>query len=123
MNNRIGRRNLWRGLRDLALGAGLFVILSLGLAGHPSHGLCSPAAASEGVATVIEAISAGGAGADDAVVAALTSRVGPARAGRREELFILGLSFALMFAFNLAIWRHLRRVYASPRRGAWRRGR
>lgn len=122
MNRRIGRHHLWRGLRDLALGAGLFVVLSLGLAGDPSHGLCSPVSASEGVATAIEAISAGAAGADDAVVAALTSRAVPARAGRREELFILGLSFAFMFAFNLAIWRHLRRVYASPRRGAWRKG-
>jgi hypothetical protein len=32
------------------------------------------------------------------------------------------LAFAAMAAFNLAIWRHLRRVYASQRRSGWRRG-
>jgi hypothetical protein len=30
--------------------------------------------------------------------------------------------FSAMVAFNLAFLRHLRRVYASPRQGAWRRG-
>jgi hypothetical protein len=32
------------------------------------------------------------------------------------------VAFALLAALNLAIWRHLRRAYASPRRGVWRRG-
>jgi hypothetical protein len=35
---------------------------------------------------------------------------------------IVGLVFSAMVALNLAFLRHLRRVYASPRQGAWRRG-
>jgi hypothetical protein len=40
----------------------------------------------------------------------------------RQSLGLLSLAFALLAALNLAIWRHLRRAYASPRRGVWRRG-
>ena len=35
---------------------------------------------------------------------------------------LLSLAFATLAAINLGFWRHLRRVYASPRRRAWRRG-
>jgi hypothetical protein len=36
--------------------------------------------------------------------------------------FILfSLTVATIAALDLAFWRHLRRVYASPRRGMWRR--
>jgi hypothetical protein len=38
------------------------------------------------------------------------------------RLFVaLSLIVAGVAAFNLAFLRHLRRVYASPRRGVWRR--
>ena len=40
----------------------------------------------------------------------------------RYALLLFSLAFAAMAAFNLAIWRHLRRVYASQRRSGWRRG-
>jgi hypothetical protein len=40
----------------------------------------------------------------------------------RHSLGLLSLAFAFLAALNLAFWRHLRRVYASPRRGVWRRG-
>lgn len=36
--------------------------------------------------------------------------------------FLLSLAFAALAAINLGFWRHLRRVYASPRRSVWRRG-
>jgi hypothetical protein len=36
--------------------------------------------------------------------------------------FLLSLAFAALVAINLGFWRHLRRVYASPRRRVWRRG-
>ena len=39
-----------------------------------------------------------------------------------QGLLIVGLAFSIMVALNLAFLRHLRRVYASPRQGAWRRG-
>ena len=35
---------------------------------------------------------------------------------------LLSVAFAALFAINLGFWRHLRRVYASPRRSVWRRG-
>jgi hypothetical protein len=50
---------------------------------------------------------------------------GPSRGAdidRRQALFILSVAFAAIVALNLAFWRHLRRVYASPRRSVWRRG-
>jgi hypothetical protein len=54
-----------------------------------------------------------------------TSPVQSTRVARAPEqsqsLIILGLVFSSMVAFNLAFLRHLRRVYASPRQGAWRR--
>jgi hypothetical protein len=42
--------------------------------------------------------------------------------GRGQALTLLSLAFAAIVACNLAFWRHLRRVYASPRRSVWRRG-
>jgi hypothetical protein len=41
---------------------------------------------------------------------------------RDQALALLSVAFAAMAALNLAFWRHLRRVYASPRRSVWRRG-
>jgi hypothetical protein len=38
-----------------------------------------------------------------------------------KAFFVLSLTIAGMATFNLAFLRHLRRVYASPRRGVWRR--
>ena len=50
----------------------------------------------------------------------------PATRGRdfdqRQALALLSVAFASIVALNLAFWRHLRRVYASPRRRVWRRG-
>jgi hypothetical protein len=40
---------------------------------------------------------------------------------RQSILLLLSLVLATLTAFNLAVWRHLRRVYASPRRGSWGR--
>lgn len=61
-------------------------------------------------------------------VSAAQSRVrvayGPHKAearGRAADLAFLSLAFAALVAGNLAFWRHLRRVYASPRRNVWRR--
>ena len=43
-------------------------------------------------------------------------------AGPEYGLLLLSLAVAAITAFNLAFLRHLRRVYASPRRSGWRRG-
>ena len=47
---------------------------------------------------------------------------GTAPASRPLDLLLLSFAFAALLAGNLAFWRHLRRVYASPRRSVWRRG-
>jgi hypothetical protein len=39
-----------------------------------------------------------------------------------QARLLLSVAFAAIVAFNLGFWRHLRRVYASPRRSVWRRG-
>lgn len=47
------------------------------------------------------------------------------RASRDDHtrtLILLSVAFAGLAASNLAFLRHLRRVYASPRRSVWRRG-
>jgi hypothetical protein len=35
---------------------------------------------------------------------------------------LLSLWVSMLAALDLGFWRHLRRAYASPRRGTWRRG-
>jgi hypothetical protein len=44
-----------------------------------------------------------------------------ARAAHTRAMLLLGFGIAGLAALNLAFLRHLRRVYASPRRGVWRR--
>jgi len=39
-----------------------------------------------------------------------------------QARLLLSLAFATLAAVNLGFCRHLRRVYASPRRSVWRRG-
>ena len=38
---------------------------------------------------------------------------------RKSAFLLLGAIFSALMALNLAFIRHLRREYASPRRGAW----
>jgi len=45
----------------------------------------------------------------------------PTAASPASSYVLLSLAAAAVAAFNLAFWRHLRRAYASPRRGR-RRG-
>lgn len=42
-------------------------------------------------------------------------------ASHGRTIFLLSLTVAGMATFNLGFLRHLRRVYASQRRGVWRR--
>jgi hypothetical protein len=45
-----------------------------------------------------------------------------AQTSPEQARMLLSLAFAALAAINLGFWRHLRRVYASPRRSVWRRG-
>jgi hypothetical protein len=60
--------------------------------------------------------------ADFVSILALMWAIALATAASHGKTFlVLSLTIAGMAAFNLAFLRHLRRVYASPRRGVWRR--
>jgi hypothetical protein len=101
----------YRAVADFAIGAGLFLLL-LALSGHLPHLLQPNQASAMGLE-----VAASGIVRHDRLLMAAT---GPARATAATftagALACLGLTFSVLFAFNRAIFRHLRRVYASPRR-------
>ena len=119
MQMRIRARNVRRAMRDWLLGAALFLVLAPALAGDPRNWNFSSAAAADRVLTqTLDVTSPPGLQAETALVAALlqpATDIGTASKG--VALVLLGLTFSFMFTFNLALLRHLRRVYASPRRG------
>lgn len=120
-------RTLKRWLRDMGVGAAIFLLLPLLALSGPGQGprwTLDDALAGEMLATsTVEMSSPAGLGAESAVVAAASlRRDDPLLQMRRfTELTVLGLTFSLLVALDLAFLRHLRRVCASPRRGVWRR--
>ena len=112
-------------LRDLVGGLLVFLMLLVACGGPGAPWSLSHASAADQIAArAIGITSPAGPGTENAIFAAVLQ--GPvATPGRTDPvtMSVLGLTFSLMFAFNLGLWRHLRRVYASPRRGAWRRDR
>lgn len=60
-----------------------------------------------------------------ALVATPPQKAGGANVFRRtnhhDAVLLLAAVFSLLAAFNLAFFRHVRRVNASPRRSVWRR--
>lgn len=121
------RRTLRSGLRDMALGAVVFLMLPLflGVISSPAQPwTMDEAFAGEIIATrAVEVSSPPGPAAENAVMAAALLRPSTmsVRTRRLSELAVLGLTFSLLVSFNLAFLRHLRRVSASPRRDVWRR--
>jgi hypothetical protein len=115
MYGHVNRATLRRAAVDFALALGLFWLLTFALSSHDGKAHAVPLYA-----------QAHEVGADR--VNRLTLLSFEARSSRptppntAESLGLLSLAFALLAALNLAIWRHLRRAYASPRRGVWRRG-
>ncbi len=112
--------HLW--LRDMVLGALAFVVVSLSLASTGEAPLAwnlNQAAAGEVIATrVIDVTAPAGPQAENAVVAAAQMRpaADPLLMRRIGEMTIMGLTFSLLFAFNMAFWRHLQRIDATSRR-------
>jgi hypothetical protein len=115
-------RELRRGFADFALALALFWAVALAVSGSHTRAHAVP----------LPAISKGAGFLDDA--ASSPTRIGAAesrhalershkaQADQEHALVLLSLAFAAIVACNLAFWRHLRRVYASPRRSVWRRG-
>jgi hypothetical protein len=103
----------------MGLGFALFLAFPLLAALHadPQQGWSiDDAVAGEVIATrAVEVTSPPGPAAENAIVAAAQLRPSgvPLQAQRSSDLAILGLTFSLLLAGNLAFWRHLRRESAS----------
>jgi hypothetical protein len=117
MYGHVNRATLRRAGVDFTLALGLFWLLTFALSSHDSRAHAVPLYAQPQAHEVAAER-----------VNRLTLLSFEARSNRltppdsRQSLGLLSLAFALLAALNLAIWRHLRRAYASPRRGVWRRG-
>jgi len=117
MYGHVNRATLRRAAIDFTLALGLFWLLTFALSSHDSRAHAVPLSPHPGLHEVAPER-----------VNRLTLLSFEARSSRptppnsRQSLGLLSLAFALLAALNLAIWRHLRRAYASPRRGVWRRG-
>lgn len=123
----LGRRTLRSWLRDMAFGAVMFLMLplvSMSLQTSDPSWTFSEAIAGEVIATrAFDLTSPAGADTENAVVAAAQLRpaVPPLHSRRLTEMLILGLTFSLIVAFNMALWRHLRRVNVRRRGQTWAR--
>ena len=119
-------RRLGGWLRDMAVGAVLFLVI-------PALASLMPDARPQwrfAVANAGEVIASGFvepsapvvSAAEDVALAAtqLRQSADPLATGRLARTILLGLTFSFLVSFNLAIFRHLRRVSASPRRDGWR---
>jgi hypothetical protein len=113
----IGSRELGRGLADFVLALLLFwgVAFAVGSSDMRAHAVPLTALSKQSIDRDFAAASQ----------PRIRTAYGPHKAqaaGRAADLAFLSLAFAALVAGNLAFWRHLRRVYASPRRNVWRRG-
>jgi hypothetical protein len=117
-------REVSRVLADFAVALALFWLIALGISGSDirAHAVALPVIAKEAVLAEPVAPSRIGAGGAD-TRPLIHSTVKAQGGGRDQGLLLLSLAFAAILACNLAFFRHLRRVYASPRRSVWRRGR
>ena len=116
-----GKDWLGHGLADFAMAMALFWTVTLYVHGphNHAHAVGAPKIGQE---TIVNAAIPAPAswqawvGVDEAA---------PARRSdfdQQQALVLLSVAFASIVALNLAFWRHLRRVYASPRHSVWRRG-
>jgi hypothetical protein len=83
----------------------------------PAHAVFLPALAKEAIQPDSGISSPASFRADQSSQAVHNAQTRP-----EQARLLLSVAFAAIIAFNLGFWRHLRRVYASPRRSVWRRG-
>jgi hypothetical protein len=115
-----GKRGSLRRLgTDFALAFILFWAVALSLsAGHTrAYAVSLPALAKEAIRPDSAVSSPASFRADQPSQAVHKAQTRP-----EQARLLLSVAFAAIIAFNLGFWRHLRRVYASPRRSVWRRG-
>jgi hypothetical protein len=110
-----------RAAADFALALALFWAVAFFVNGdhNRAHAVTAPRIGKE---TILNAAIAKPASWPANWPAAMTARSKAADFDHQQALNILSVAFAAIVALNLAFWRHLRRVYASPRRSVWRRG-
>jgi hypothetical protein len=105
---------------DFSAALALFWLAILGLSGPHSSAYAIALPPLAAAAAQLEA-PAGSVGVDAAGPGPRLSLRREAPGTPRPAFVLLSITVAAIAAFNLAFWRHLRRVYASQRRGVWRR--
>jgi hypothetical protein len=113
---------LRRGIADFGIAMALFWTVAFFVNGDHSraHAVAAPRIGEE---TILNAAITAPASWQGAVDGRAVSGSRSSDVDQRQALALLSVAFAAIIASNLAFWRHLRRVYASPRRSVWRRGR
>jgi len=110
-------RGVRRWVADFALAFVLFwaAVLGLGAAHSRAYAVSLP--------VLVREVMARDAAPSPAVLRANAAghSIREPEASPAHARLLLSLAFAALAAVNLGFWRHLRRVYASPRRRAWRR--
>jgi hypothetical protein len=120
MNLKPTQRPMRRAAADVVLGLALFLAFAFGLIGarldDASHGQANAAELAR-VAAFTGPMGAKSATVTVAAKPAILLTTGtPAASGQTSAMLLLAAVFAVLFAFNLAFFRHLRRVYAAPGR-------
>jgi hypothetical protein len=122
-SNRQGwKRELARGFADFVAALVLFWLAVFAVSGSDirAHAVSLPTIAKEAI--LPDAATPSRIGLPATESRRLVYTTAKPEASREQALLLLSLAFAAIVACNLAFWRHLRRVYASPRRSVWRRG-
>lgn len=104
--------------RDAVIGFVLFMALVIGLSG-PNSLNPAPAVAFDSLnSRAVELTAPAGLATENAILSAALRRpvYNMTHLHRLSGLLMLGAGFALMFAFNMAFFRHLVRVQTAARR-------
>jgi hypothetical protein len=119
VDNQRFRRGFGRWLTDFSLALCLFWfgVFAFGGAQNHAHAIPLPTRAAAPEHPTALSLQAWGHAAKVELRVLRESHQDHAR-----TLILLSVAFAGLAASNLAFLRHLRRVYASPRRSVWRRG-
>jgi len=119
MTGRGKRSGMRRWLADFVLVFALFWGIAFAVSGNQ---MCAYAVPLPAFAKEVLAHDSGPPAPVDFRAPELGQLVRPAQTSPEHARLLLSVAFAAIAAFNLGFWRHLRRVYASPRRSVWRRG-
>lgn len=109
-------------LRDLLAGAVVYVVGLTLLAGHGGGVFLGRATAADLLAArAVELSAPPGPGTENAILDAMLEGAATLPAPpSTSTLLVLGLTFTLMFAFNLMMVRHMRGAYGMARRAGVR---